>query len=932
MRNNLYLTILSVAVAAGGASAAELNTLKDIQVKRSGGGAQVVVTGSKAPTFTVFRLGAPDRLVVDLSAADASTVKGFHDGDGPVLGVVASQFSDERASVGRVVVSLQDASGYDVRADGDRVVISVDSSRAAVKKAPAQEAAASPPIAPAQAAAQAPIAPVELKTAEAAIVPAAPAPVAQAQKVAVAEPPAAAPAALAAASSDKRENVINATVDEREVKRPASRITGLAFRGDSFRIRADGDLRKFEIIELADPPRLALDIYGVGLFAKAPKSRSTLVREVRVGAHEAKVRLVFDMKGEMPQYEARRISKGLALDLTRAPASAPATASAAPQRHEPEIEIDGKKVELGETEPLVASAPVAPPQAPARSAEIKDVAFREDPSGGRLEVKLAGDAAWKVDRPDPRSAVLTLDGAKLPKKLERSLDTSALETPVKTISAFGVPGSGDRVRIVVAASEAFDDTLVKTSAGLAWRLTAKGIKTEQVEVAQKTAGFSGEAPAYAEQGAPRQRRYSGKKVSFEFKDIDIHNLLRVIAEVSKKNIVVADDVKGTVTIRLRNVPWDQALELILRSKGLGKEELGNIVRVAPLATLEAESKTRAERKKSQLQQANLEVRLIPVNYASASEMSSRVKEVLTERGVVTVDTRTNVLIVRDVTEGITKAQSLVKNLDTQTPQVLIESRIVEAATSYQRQLGIQWGGHAQATTATGNPTGLIFPYQAAVEGGSAQSNTQGTAQNPEFAVNLPAAVGTGSGGALGFVFGSAGGALALNLRLSALESSGSIKTISAPKVTTLDNNTAKISQGVSIPFSQVSAQGVNTTFIEARLSLEVTPHITQDGSVLMAIKAENNQPDPSNSGANGQPAIQRKEANTQVLVKDGDTTVIGGIYVRRGANNEAGVPFLSKIPLLGLFFKTTAEQEARQELLIFITPRIINRQQIAHTL
>jgi type IV pilus assembly protein PilQ len=427
-------------------------------------------------------------------------------------------------------------------------------------------------------------------------------------------------------------------------------------------------------------------------------------------------------------------------------------------------------------------------------------------------------------------------------------------------------------------------------------------------------------------------KYVGKKVSFEFKDIDIHNLLRVIAEVSKKNIVVADDVAGKVTIRLRNVPWDQAFELILRSKNLGKEEMGNIVRVAPLKQLEEEAKLREERRKAQIRQEELVVQLIPVNYATAADMSSRVKEVLSERGTVTVDTRTNVLIVRDISSNISRARSLVQNLDTQTQEVLIESRIVEANTSFTKNIGVQWGGGAQLAPGTGNPTGLVFPYTAAARGGSSPSSNAGTADVPNFAVNLPAPVGQGSGGAVGLVFGSAGGALNLNLRLSALENQGSVKTISAPKVTTLDNNTAKISQGVSIPFSQVSAGGVNTTFVEARLSLEVTPHITHDGSILMNIRAENNQPDPSSTGANGQPAIQRKEAQTQVLVKDGDTTVIGGIYVRRGANQVTTIPFFGRIPILGFFFRNTSESDSRQELLIFITPRITNRQTIAQSL
>jgi len=711
------------------------------------------------------------------------------------------------------------------------------------------------------------------------------------------------------------ENVVAAEADEREVSNPAQRITSLAFVRDTLSVRTDGEIARYEVLELADPPRLAVDVYGVGLTARAPRVRSSKVRDVRVGAHSDKVRLVLDVRGRMPAYEVERTGRGLDVVLGGKVARKPSAPADTPEKV------------VAENAPL-RPVPVAARPAPV---DIKNLSFDERDSGGRVSLKLSGPVTWKVERPDPRSAVLTLENAKLPRRLERSLDTSALETPVKMISAFGVPGDDNRVRVVVAADGAIEENVRQVPGGLSWQLNVKGVKTEQVAVTQRTAGFTAEAPSYASEGAPRQARYRGKKVSFEFKDIDIQNLLRVIAEISKKNIVVADDVSGKVTIRLRNVPWDQALDLVLRTKALGKEEIGNIIRVAPLKTLEEEAKLRQERKRSLVQQEELLVNLIPVNYAVANEMSTRVKDVLSERGSVTVDTRTNVLIVKDVRTNIEKARALVRSLDTQTPQVLIESRIVEANTTFSRELGVQWGGQATATPATGNATGLIFPNSAIVTGG-VTGTAPGVSDVPNFAVNLPVGTGLGSGGALGFVFGSAGGALALNLRLSAAENEGVVKTISAPKVTTLDNNTARISQGVSIPFSQVSAAGANTTFIEARLQLEVTPHITQDGSILMSINAQNNQPDPSNTGANGQPAIQRKEANTQVLVKDGDTTVIGGIYVRRGSSNTAAVPFLSKIPVLGMFFKNHRERDDRQELLIFITPRILNRQTIAQSL
>jgi len=895
------VSALAAVLVSIGAEGAELNTLRDLKVAQTRSGAQVVVTGTRAPTFTVFRLSGPERLVVDLSSADATGIKGHHEGQGPVAGVVASQFSDDRASVGRLLVALHQASQYDVRADGDRVIISVEGSGAPAAPARPEPVAAAPEAKPAPVKAE-PAVKAEPVKAE---------PVA----VAKAEPVKAEPVARAAPQAVLPENVVAAEADEREVAQPARRITGLSFARDTLSIRADGEVAHYEVLELADPPRLAVDVFGVGLTAKAPRVRgSESLKEVRVGAHSEKVRLVLDMQGSMPAYRVDRTGTGLDVVLAEAVARKPAPAP------KPEAMV-------AETEPLRP----APVQAQTAPVEVKDLTFDENETGGRVSLKLSGAVSWKVERPDPRSAVLTLENAKLPRRLERSLDTSALQTPVKMISAFSVPGEGSRVRVVVAADGAMEENVSQASGGLSWRLTVQGVKTEQVAVAQRTAGFTAEAPAYASEGAPRQARYRGKKVSFEFKDIDIQNLLRVIAEISKKNIVVADDVSGKVTIRLRNVPWDQALDLILRTKSLGKEEIGNILRVAPLKTLEEEARLRQERKKSLVQQEELLVNLIPVNYATAADMSSRVKDVLSERGSVTVDTRTNVLIVKDVRANIEKARALVRNLDTQTPQVLIESRIVEANTTFVRELGVQWGGQALASSATGNATGLIFPNLVAVTGGS-EGTAPGLPSTPNFAVNLPAGVGLGSGGALSFVFGSAGGALGINLRLTAAENEGAVKTISAPKVTTLDNNTARISQGVSIPFSQVSAQGANTTFVEARLSLEVTPHITQDGSVLMTIAAQNNQPDPANTGSNGQPAIQRKEANTQVLVKDGDTTVIGGIYVRRGSTTTRAVPFLSKIPVLGLFFKAEAERDERQELLIFITPRILNRQTIAQTL
>ena len=637
MMRQFWLSATMAAVAfSAQADAAELNSLSGLKVLKTPTGAQVLVEGNRAATFTVFRLNEPDRLVVDLSSADASGIKGHHEGSGPVSGVVASQFSDDRSSVGRVLIALDKASKYDVRADGNRVVISIDGEGRAEAPKPAAQVVV-----------------------------------------------AAAPAAVEAAAPRHPEaGVVTSKLDEKDVKNPAQKITALSFSNGKLKIAADGDIARFEVIELANPPRLAIDLFDVKSTAKAKNVRGGPLREVRIGSWPEKVRLVLDIEGDMPAYQATRTANGLSISLT------PQKTEAA----EAAVEIDGQTVAIDVPAPKAATLTAA-------SADVKDVAFEESSSGGRVDLKLVGETTWKVERPDARSAVLTLDSARIPKRLERSFDTSALDTPVKMVSAFAAPGGGERVRVVVAASGEFEETVVKTPHGLSWRLALKGVKTESAQVTARSAGFASEATQYAERGAP-QRGYVGKRVSFEFKDIDIHNLLRIIAEISKKNIVVADDVQGKVTIRLRNVPWDQALELILRSKGLGMEDLGNIIRVAPNATLEAEQKARVERKKAAKTLEDLQVQLIPVNYANADNLSGRVKDILTERGNVTVDTRTNTLIVRDVSSNMGRVRSMVSTLDTQTPQVLIESRIVEANTRMAREVGIQWGGNVQFAPST----------------------------------------------------------------------------------------------------------------------------------------------------------------------------------------------------------------------------------------
>ena len=741
--------------------------------------------------------------------------------------------------------------------------------------------------------------------------------------------------------------------DEKKVNQPAQRVRDITFsqKADRFevRLKADGEIGRYTLLELENPPRLAIDLDG---FRRGVKERITPneapISKVRSGRHDSHVRLVLDSKdgSPLPRYDVKRLRDGLIISL-QTPAMAAKKSPAPSAKVMAQAAPVAKPAEKPQAEAKAPGKPIA-------LSDIRDISYSGDKQSGRVLIAVGKGVTHSLEQPDPRTAILTIKGARLPKKLAQNLDTSSHNGPVTMVSAFSAPGKDDTVQVVATLDDTVAGTVHSDRSGiLVWEIKrasaspndpmelvvdgrAVSLKAPEVESAVTTArasALAAEAPdPNAAAGAPTQKprrgKYRGQRISFEFKDIDIHNLLRIFADISKKNVIVGDNVSGKVTIKLRNVPWDQALDIVLKSKGLDKEEYGNIIRIAPAKLLEDERRQAAEKAKMQVQLEPLKVRIIPINYATASGLADRVKDVLSDRGKLSVDARTNVIIVKDIEEAIARAEGLVRRLDTQTPQVLIESRIVEASVNFSREFGIQWGGDLNFGPNTGNSTGLAFPNTIRVAGAAGNEGTNGLGtSSPNYAINLPAAIGMGAGGGLGFTFGSAGGAALLNLRLSAMESSGQSKTISAPRVITLDNNTATISQGISIPYSQTSASGVNTTFVEAKLELKVTPHVTADGSILLDINASNNQADSSMTGANGQPAISKKEAQTQVLVKDGDTTVIGGIYTRSQGSNESGVPLFSRIPVLGWLFKNRSESDTRTELLIFITPRIVNRNQ-----
>jgi type IV pilus assembly protein PilQ len=434
-------------------------------------------------------------------------------------------------------------------------------------------------------------------------------------------------------------------------------------------------------------------------------------------------------------------------------------------------------------------------------------------------------------------------------------------------------------------------------------LEKAGAEAKQPE--QKSAE---EAQVVYEFGMTPGKEYTGRRLSLDFKDADIKNILRLIAEVSDLNVVAGADVKGKVTIRLIDVPWDQALDLILFSNNLGKMRVGNVIRVAPVDILKKEQEEILTSKRTKEKLEDLVTELIPVNYSTAQELSVQVRNILSERGAVSIDTRTNTLVVKDIPRNVAEARKLVVSLDTRTPQVIIEARIVEASTNFSRELGIKWGG-SLGPERIGGETGMI----------EVSGSVPGTSPADTVA-NFPVVSPTS---AITFNLTSLGDITNLDVELSALESAGEGEIISAPRIATLDNKEASIEQGLRIPYLKLTAEGTATTeFIEANIKLTVTPHVTADGHIKMNIKASKDTPDDSIT-VQGVPAIDKKEAITEVLVKNGDIVVIAGIYSIEKSNNVDRVPLLGQIPILGYLFKNTTKSDDRRDLLIFISPRIV---------
>ena len=637
---------------------------------------------------------------------------------------------------------------------------------------------------------------------------------------------------------------------------------------------------------IQSPARIALDFPGIsnGMGRSTVDINQGNLRSVSIVQAGDRTRVVLNLK-QATAYKAELQGKSLLVVLDKVAGAAAPVAASAPAF---------SAVQTRDTQP------------------IKDLDFRRGTDGsGRVIVSLPNNQVGVDIKQQGQTLVVEFMKSTLPEGLRRRLDVADFGTPVQSVTTFQ---SGDRVRMVIEPKGAWEHSAYQTDEQFVVE-----VKLQKVDPGKLTQGVG----------------YTGQKLSLNFQNIEVRSLLQVIADFTNFNIVTSDSVTGAVTLRLQDVPWDQALEIILQAKGLGVKKNGNVLWIAPRDEIAAKEKLERESNVALEGLENLRTQGFQLNYAKAAEVADGLNgvggtgntRILSSRGSVIKEVRTNQIFVTDVGSKLEAIQQLISKLDIAVRQVLIEARIVEASDTFGKSLGVKLGGNDLRAQRGGdggyqvvgdNRLAFGTNYGNAV----ASSGAGGAVDLTSNFVNLPA---IGQGGAAPATFAlslfSAAANRFLNLELSALEADGKGKIVSSPRVVTADQKEASIEQGVEIPFQRATNSGATAIdFIKANLSLRVTPQITPEGSIIMDVEVTKNSVGQATAAGL---AINTKRVRTQVLVDNGGTVVIGGIFELTESENETKVPFLGDLPGVGNLFKSRAKVANKQELLVFITPKVM---------
>jgi len=640
-----------------------------------------------------------------------------------------------------------------------------------------------------------------------------------------------------------------------------------------------GEPRSFTIQK---PARIALDFPGT--------SNATGKHNIPLGVGVAqsldiaqaggRTRIVLNLT-EVPRHRTRIDDNTVVLTLGGTPGADSGTSTA---------QASGGTA--GGGEPFTGASSGGPTS---RGQALDDINFRRGEDGeGRVVLDLSSpDVPVNIQR-EGGDVVVELQGTRIPERLRKRLDVLDFATPVKYVD---VMQRGDTGRIRIQPRTQDFEQLAYQSDD---KVTVELKPLTKEEVAQKE---------------KQKPKYTGEKLSLNFQNIEVRSVLQLLADFTGLNVVVSDSVTGNLTLRLKNVPWDQALDIILQSKGLAKRRSGNVIFVAPQQELAAREQAQLESEKKQQELAPLRTEYVQVNYAKASELADILKSknssLLTDRASVTVDERTNTLLIRATAENLDEARRMINKLDVPVRQVLIESRIVVANNDFNREIGIRWGVHRDTTN---NGRGAVLTNN----GNQVTNLVNNSPLTDRYNVNLPV---TNPSGSVALALAKLPFGTLIELELSALQAEGRGEIVSTPRVITANQKEAHIEQGVEIPYQEASSSGATSvSFKKAVLSLGVTPQITPDDRIIMDLHVTN---DTVGQVFSGIPSIDTRELQTQVLVDNGETVVLGGIYEQTKNHQVQRVPFFGDLPIVGALFRSTQTTNNKRELLVFVTPKIV---------
>lgn len=846
------------------ALSAQKTTLASIQsavLKGEGSNTELLITTSSPVTYTSYKTTAPAKLVVDFSqAVPAENLQNITLGQGAIKQVTVKRFDTDAGVLSRMEIELVQ--------DVDAVITPATDRSGVIRISfpgfqPATATSTPPPT-------------------------------------------------VSATASDQGDTV---KIQKNQTQAPLV-VTDVVGSADSINILVSGVVGEYKSFRLNNPERVVVDLFGAKATSglKLVSINKVGISTARIAGHSDKVRIVLDAQnGGLADALIEKSDSGLKVSFAkRADLVTPAN-----QTQKPQIL---QKASAGIATPNQDATVKATP--PVIQPAIETIDFQVVGDVSRVAIKTKGEVA--AEQPTKSSGFVSIKfkGAHLPKHLQRSIETREFNTPILRITPIQIRNKNSFdvvVRIALRSDTPYEfkhDTDViyieftnpktinnneKTTVSRAERSLSNKTVLENTSEQQLV------SVANLPVNDKDKKVYTGRKVTLEFADAEVRSIFQLLSEVSGKNFVLGDEIGGKISLKLVNVPWDQAFDVIMATKGFESQEKDNVLIVRGAGKIKSELDSAAEKRAAQLKSGRMITRKFMINYSNSDDVAAALKPLVKYdwQGSVTSDKRTNTVIVNAVEQLIGDMDDLVKALDLPEKQVMIEARIVEASSDFTKSLGINWGIHT-SPAAGGNKWPFINELHSAFGGVAATAAPS-------------SGVSGNSGAAADISFGVIGTNVKLNMRINAASTAGLVRIISTPRVATLNNKTAKITQGQQIPYTSATSDKIETKFVEAALSLEVTPHINNNGTILMKIDAKNDSP-----GATGNPPpINKKQATTEMLLRDGETTVIGGIYKDQDTEGEEGVPWLMDIPFLGQLFKSRDVKKSRTEMLIFVTPRIL---------